>query len=100
MDDQRLKSAFGELRAHERAQAPALESLLTHVTRKRVRRSALLVSALAAATAAVFVVFWPRPTADDVAPLTITQWRAPTDVLLQSPNWQLLSELGALEKQP
>ena len=98
--DERLKAAFRELRAHERAGAPEFEALVVEAPRRlrRPRRAWLLASGAALAAAIATVIWWPRHMEDDVATPSITQWRAPTDVLLVTPGSQWLSELPALDE--
>ena len=97
MSDQ-LHDAFRELREHERTEAPSFDALLAsapRVPRSRAR-FAMIAAAMAAALAAVLL--WPRHMKDDVAPLSISDWRAPTDVLLKTPGGDWLSELPALDE--
>jgi len=102
---ERLHDAFKELRAHEQANVPAFDELLSRMrpeaaprksAPKRRRRLALIAAAMAAALTAVFI--WPRHITDDVAPLSITNWRAPTDVLLVTPGSDVLTELPVLNE--
>lgn len=93
-----FRSTFGELRAYERAQTPDFEALLARAPRASARRMSIAIGTAAIAAAAAVVLLWPRHMGDDAAPLTITQWRAPTDFLLEIPNQELLSELPELNE--
>ena len=94
----RLHETFRDLRANERASAPAFDTVLTkkRVRRPKRHRIAFVTSALAAATAAFLL--WHRPMDDDAAPLTITPLFAPTDVLLAAPGMNLLTDMPSLHE--
>jgi hypothetical protein len=94
---ERLKSEFEELRVHERARVPDFEALLAEVPR-RVRHARLLAGSVAIAAAIAAILLWPRHIHHEVTPLSITQWRAPTDFLLNTPGSDLLGELPPLDQ--
>ena len=90
MNDDRLKNAFAELRRAEMAHVPAF----------RVARQARLpvLHRLAFAWIVLLIVIGvaiiprhrqPRP--------SITEWRAPTDFLLQTPGRELLNTIPDLK---
>lgn len=93
-----LKSRFDELRAYERTQIPSFDDVVRHAPRVHKRSHAIAIAAAALAAAIAGVMLWPRPMKDDVAPLSITQWRAPTDFLLDVPHGELVSELPKLNE--
>jgi len=104
--DEELRQRFAELRAFERAQAPALQSVLARIGsasrpawRARPGRPALLAAAGVVAAAAL--ALWPLAGGRDdraMPAATILEWRAPTDVLLHTPGSEVLSELPALDR--
>lgn len=94
---EQLKRGFQALRTHERAHAPEFEALLARAPRRR-RGRWLLAGGVAMAAVIATLMLWPRHMNNTVAAPSITQWRAPTDVLLVTPGSQLLSELPALDQ--
>jgi len=103
--DEELEARFRDLRAHERAEAPGLDDVLARTRpagHERPGRRRLHSALLAAACAAAILAVLLRPrdarrVPDDLAHAGILQWRAPTDVLLQTPSSELLSELPSLD---
>lgn len=95
--DEVIERAFRELRAHERASAPDFEELMARLPPRR-RRGWMLGGGVVMAAAIAAIVLWPRPMEEDVAPLSITQWHAPTDVLLDTPGTELLRDVPKLEQ--
>ena len=74
--DRELRATFDELRAADAATVPAFS-----LPRRRVARKLIwAVVAAAAVIVAATLVLHRKP---EPAPIDITQWRAPTDVLLQ-----------------
>ena len=93
----KLNELFGELRAHERAEAPSFEDVLLRRRRPSARARHVMVSAAMVAAVAL-LLFWPRHTGDDLGTLSITNWRAPTDALLDVPGRELLTDLPVLHE--
>jgi hypothetical protein len=86
--DRELQAAFDELRAADAASAPAFSSLANNPV-PIVRRSVAARVVWAAIAAGVLIVAATvvlrarRAPAPDAEPLDITQWKAPTDILLE-----------------
>jgi hypothetical protein len=98
--DQDLRGRFAALRREEEKQVPEFGSLL----RPRRRTSGGRVYWLAGAACVLVLlvaVLWQRstrPRPPEVWVASITQWKAPTDFLLQTPGSELLRgvpEIGA-----
>lgn len=98
MMDERLKHEFAQLRAHERTHTPSFNAVLARAPRKSRRARAWLAAGAVAAAVMAALLLWPRHIRDDVATPSITQWHAPTDVLLNTPGRNLLSELPVLSE--
>ena len=103
-DDRDLARLFEGLRRADEASAPPLNDVLD---RKRTGRGAtdrfavLRVAALAALLvgSAVVAVLVRRPageTADREPPVTLAQWKSPTDWLLRTPGSERLGQVPAL----
>jgi len=84
--DADLRERFQRLRAHDRAAAPAFESILAH-SPERARRGRPGFAwtaggiALAAAASLVVVLNLP-PVAPDAVAIALPAWQSPTDFLL------------------
>lgn len=100
-EQRELERAFAALRAEDRRSAPDFERLLARQpagagSRRSARRLRL---AAAAATVLVLAVgaalWWTRPAGDEMPVDTgpLIAWRAPTDVLLDTPGRSLLADL-------
>jgi hypothetical protein len=99
-----LGRLFSELRRADEASAPPFRRLLERAraargapSRPRLLPFAALSVVIAAA--ALAVVLYRRPalqTASRERPVAVSQWRSPTDWLLQTPGSELLSELPEL----
>ena len=94
MNDQELRERFAELRAFEHASAPAFE--LPEHRMPRQWRVAGASTALVAA-AAVVILLLVRDAQE--AEMSITDWVAPTDVLLQMPGTEWLGEMPTLTSE-
>lgn len=94
--DEQLKKAFAQLRAEERASAPPFD--VTAVRIRPTRRVHWAVGSAALAAAIAAVVLWPGSVKDDVVNMSITEWHAPTDVLLKTPGSELLTDMPALDE--
>jgi hypothetical protein len=94
--DDSLRRAFSELRESERAFAPALDTVLARQRKIQPRRmmpSVLVVALVASVITAVFVL--RRPSRDSVS-ISISEWRAPTDVLLRTPGVEIISSVPSV----
>ena len=99
IDDNQLRGRFTEMREADRNRAPgfaytfgrarALRSL------RRTPRLRPLVIAAAVVIAALSLAYG-RSVSHSEAPAAIATWRAPTDVLLQTPGSELLGDMPAL----
>ena len=103
-EDRDLASFFEELRRADEASAPPFEDALE---RERVghgaparfvffRLAALTVLLVAAALAAVLLRRPAGEMAGPEPPVTLAQWKSPTDWLLRTPGSELLFELPTL----
>lgn len=103
-EDRDLASLFEELRRADEASAPPFKNVLERRgvgLRKPARVAPLRFAALAVllVAAALAVVLTRRPpgeTAGPEPPVTVAQWKSPTDWLLRTPGSELLSELPTL----
>ena len=101
MDDNELRQRFAQLRESDRERAPTFAQTYRRADARRISRVSLRNRALAiGAVAAVLVVaVWMARTSSFVHSGTtpaIATWRAPTDVLLDTPGSELLGEMPAL----
>ena len=103
-EDRDLARLFEELRRADEASAPPLKDVLQ---RKRAGRGApgrsaflrvaTLAALLVAAALVAVLVRWPAgETAEREPPVTLAQWKSPTDWLLRTPGSELLDELPKL----
>jgi len=104
-DDRELREGFTRLRAEEERGAPAFSALRGHAGHAAAPRRRLLAPlALAAAAVLAAAMLWrresppspPVPPAAAPSAISLDQWRAPTDFLLQTPGRELLSTVPAL----
>jgi hypothetical protein len=107
-DDGGLRDSFALLRRDERSSAPAISALLVPGVRQprpRPGPAAWVLAGLAAVTVAiagrgVVAARLEHRAAAEVAralgPLRDTQWRAPTDALLETPGRESLAGVPAL----
>lgn len=95
MNEERLRDVFGELRRSEAARAPRFEriwnrqAIVPHPRRFSLAFALTLVLLLTMVT--ITIVRKPAP-----AP-GISEWRAPTDFLLDTPGRELLNTLPDLK---
>jgi hypothetical protein len=98
-DDRDLRARFAALRQEEEAQAPRFALPATRAVRRRRTPGLIPVAECALAIAAAifvlrFVALEPRRPSAPVA--SLTEWRAPTDFLLETPGRELLRTVPAL----
>ena len=96
--DRDLRERFVALRREEEAGAPAIERLLARAKARaggKARRLGRPALALAAAAAVLLVIalLSLREPASSVPVPPITEWRSPTDFLLQTPGREVLETL-------
>lgn len=102
LDDQKLRESFKALRREDAAQTPDFASLLRRkATPRRPRlilRFATPIAFIVVGIVAVALIrFYSRPPAGN---LSITQWRSPTDFLLQTPGHELLESVPRVGQWP
>ena len=101
MDESELRRRFAQLREADRERAPSFARTYAHTRTRRSWRARLRVrplmigAAAAVAIAAVWLAYGRSFSASAVTP-AIATWRAPTDVLLQTPGSELLGAMPAL----
>jgi hypothetical protein len=100
MDENELRRRFAELREVDRDRAPGFAQ--THGRARSssrgptLRPRALVIGAAAAVAIAAIWLAQTRSFSPPAATPAIATWRAPTDVLLQTPGSELLGEMPAL----
>ena len=90
-NDRDLRERFAALRREDASQAPEFDAVLRHARRSKTAWSRWAAAAAMVVVAAVLLVkFYPRP-----APPTqsITEWKSPTDFLLETPGRDLLQTM-------
>jgi hypothetical protein len=101
MDESEIRSGFARLREADRERAPSFAQTYSRGRARKSWRATLRVRPLVvgAAAAAVIATIWltqARSFSPSAATPTIATWRAPTDVLLQTPGSELLAAMPAL----
>jgi hypothetical protein len=99
-DDEDLRKRFLDLRREEEALAPAFSTLMRPLPVQGRRRGEFLLAACIAASIGA-VLWWQRP--DFERPrhepaefaVSVTEWRAPTEFLLDTPGSELLRTVPA-----
>lgn len=102
--DRELARLFSEVRRADEASAPPFAHVLERATAGRAARSrpalfrfAALAAVFAAAALAAALLRRPAPeTAGRQRPVTLAQWKSPTDWLLRTPGSELLTALPTL----
>lgn len=101
MDDSELRRRFAQLRESDRERAPTFSR--TYGRRGARRTSPVLLRnralVIGAAAAVVIVAVWMARTSSfspSETTAAIATWRAPTDVLLDTPGSELLGAMPAL----
>jgi hypothetical protein len=101
LDERELRSRFAQLREADRAGTPSFAQTYGRAHSHRSLRATWRVRPLVIATAAAVVIAaiglaYARSLPPSAATPEIATWRAPTDVLLQTPGSELLGEMPAL----
>jgi hypothetical protein len=99
IDDNELRRRFTEMREADRNRAPVFAHMFGSARalrslRKTPRLRPLLIAA--AVVIAALSLAYGRSFSPSAATPAIATWRAPTDVLLQTPGSELLGEMPAL----
>ncbi len=92
MNDDRLRTAFAELREAETAHVPPFQRLWGRRGRRPYTRWAFAVVLLVVVAVSIVPLVRRRP----VEP-SISTWHAPTDFLLQTPGRELLETVPDLK---
>jgi hypothetical protein len=99
-EDKDLRERFAALRREEEAQAPDFVVLTGRRQRQRVAKLIPISVCLAAILAAAIFLVRPvlqKPVQKPVgAVASITEWKAPTDFLLETPGRELLRNVPAI----
>jgi ferric-dicitrate binding protein FerR (iron transport regulator) len=109
MDDNELRRQFAELRDADKEHAPAFVQIYgrarARVSERRMPRPRrtprvrpLVLAAAAAGVIVALSLAYGRSTTPSTTAPAIANWRAPTDVLLQTPGSELLGVMPALSK--
>jgi hypothetical protein len=101
MDDSELRRRFAQLRETDRENAPSFAQTYRHKRVRRISRVPMGIRPLmiGAAAAVIVVAVWigrERLFSPALATPAIATWRAPTDILLDTPGSELLSAMPAL----
>jgi hypothetical protein len=100
LQDSALRKRFASLREAEQHHIPAFASLWGG--RSRVQRSKGLWLAAAACAlivvAAILLLPSERPNRNEVSMVEITEWKAPTDFLLETPGREILQTVPEIGK--
>ena len=101
VDDSEIRQRFAQLREADQGSAPSFARTYGRARARRSLRAILRVRPLVIATAAAVVIAgiglaYARSLSTSGATPEIATWRAPTDVLLQTPGSDLLGAMPAL----
>jgi hypothetical protein len=101
MDEREIRSRFAQLRQADQESAPSFAQTYGRVRARRSWRAMRPLRPLAIGAAAVIAMAaislaYSRSLSHSAATSSIATWRAPTDVLLQTPGSELLSAMPAL----
>lgn len=92
-----LRERFAELREYERSRTPALQLPRSGSSPRRGSRVARVGRAAGIAIAATVAVVVLLSRREAPAEMSITEWQAPTDVLLLMPGTEWLTEMPTLK---
>ena len=100
LHDSALHNLFARMRQEEQQHIPVFASLWGRRTRAPRGKALWFVAAtcLLIAVAAIFLLRFERPKREQVSMASITEWKAPTDFLLETPGREMLRsvpEIGA-----
>jgi hypothetical protein len=103
MDDNELRRQFAELRKADKDRAPAFAQIYGRARaraslRRTPRPRPLLLAAAAVVVIVALSLAYGRSTTPSTTTPAIATWRAPTDILLQTPGSELLGVMPALSK--
>ncbi|MGZ3332972.1 MAG: hypothetical protein ACXWMM_13110 [Gemmatimonadaceae bacterium] len=103
IDDSELRRRFTELRETDRNRTPGFARTYGDARARRSRRATrgwrpLVLAAAAVVVIAALSLAYGRSTTSPTITPAIATWRAPTDVLLQTPGSELLGVMPALSK--
>ena len=103
MDENELRRQFMELREADKERAPAFAQTYGRARvraslRRTPRLRPLVLAAAAVVVIAALSLAYGRSTTPSTTTPAIATWRAPTDVLLQTPGSELLGVMPALSK--
>lgn len=101
IDDNEIRQRFAQLREADQERSPSFAQTFGRVRARRSRRATLRLRPVVLGAAAVIVMAaislaYSRSRSHSAAASSIATWRAPTDVLLQTPASELLGEMPAL----
>jgi hypothetical protein len=100
MDENEFRRRFAELRDADKDRAPGFAQTYGRARsssrRPRLRPRPFVIGAAAAVVIAAIWLAQTRSFSPSAATPAIATWRAPTDVLLQTPGSELLGEMPAL----
>jgi len=101
MDDSELRRRFSQLRDSDREHTPTFAQTYERARARSASRAPMGFRPLVIGAAAAVLVFtvWmasARPFSHSERAPEIATWRAPTDVLLDTPGSELLAEMPAL----
>ena len=102
MDETEIRDRFAQLREADRVHAPGFAQTYGRARARKTwgvtqRVRPLVIVAAAAIAIVAFSLARSRSFSPSAAP-AIATWRAPTDVLLQTPGSELLGTMPALNK--
>jgi hypothetical protein len=98
-NDSKLRRAFADLRQLDKRSTPEFDALLRRPSRRSVSRmrSGMAMLATSLVVVLVLVVIARRPSRDVSTPMqSISEWRAPTDVLLRTPGVEIIQSMPSL----
>jgi len=103
MDENELRRQFAELREADKDRAPAFAQIYKGARARASQRRTPHMRPLVFAAAAIVVIAalslaYRRSATPSATTPAIATWRAPTDVLLQTPGSELLGVMPALSK--
>jgi hypothetical protein len=101
MEESELRRRFGQLREADRNRAPSFAQIYARARTREGLRTTMRMRpfAIGAAAAVVIAAIWiaqTRPFSTDKVAPAIATWRAPTDLLLETPGTELLRAMPAL----